>query len=403
MPPAARLSGLGTTIFTEMTALAVRTGAINLGQGFPDTDGPAAVIEAAVAALRGGENQYAPLPGVPALREAIFEHQRQWYGLEPEDVLVTFGATEAIASAVMGLCDPGDEVVVFEPSYDSYTACVAFAGATPRFVTLRPPDFALDPDALRAAIEGGRGRVRAVLLNTPHNPTGRVLSREELQMVADACIEHDLVCITDEVYEHLVFDGEHIPPATLPGMAERTLTISSVGKSFSVTGWKIGWCSGPAELVAATRTVKQFLTFAGGTPLQHAAAAALRLPRSELDALRDDLRAKRDQLCERPGRRGPGAARPRRRPTSSTPTSGPTPPSGAPPSPSAAASSPSPPACSTTTRRPRRRWCASPSASGPRSSPRPPRGWPRSAAEPGRGHGAAARPGRQRHTSRLHR
>jgi N-succinyldiaminopimelate aminotransferase len=298
MPPAARLSGLGTTIFTEMTALAVRTGAINLGQGFPDTDGPAAVIEAAVSALRGGENQYAPLPGVPALREAIFEHQREWYGLEPEDALVTFGATEAIASAVMGLCDPGDEVVVFEPSYDSYTACVAFAGATPRFVTLRPPDFALDPDALRAAIEGGRGRVRAVLLNTPHNPTGRVLSREEIQTVADACIEHDLICITDEVYEHLVFDGEHIPPATLPGMAQRTLTISSVGKSFSVTGWKIGWCSGPAELVAATRTVKQFLTFAGGTPLQHAAAAALRLPRSELDALRDDLRARRDELCE---------------------------------------------------------------------------------------------------------
>jgi N-succinyldiaminopimelate aminotransferase len=298
MPPAAaRLAGLGTTIFTEMTALAVRTGAINLGQGFPDTDGPAEVIEAAVAALRGGENQYAPLPGVPALRDAIFEHQRQWYGLEPEDVLVTFGATEAIASAVMGLCDPGDEVVVFEPSYDSYTACVAFAGATCRFVTMRPPDFTLGPDALRAAITGGRGRVRAVLLNTPHNPTGRVLSREELQAVADACLEHDLICITDEVYEHLVFDGEHIPLATLPDMAERTLTISSVGKSFSVTGWKIGWCSGPASLVAAARTVKQFLTFAGGTPLQHAAAAALRLPRSELDALRDDLRAKRDQLC----------------------------------------------------------------------------------------------------------
>jgi len=298
MSPAARLAGLGTTIFTEMTALAVRTGAINLGQGFPDTDGPTAVIEAAVDALRGGENQYAPLPGVPTLREAIFEHQRQWYGLEPEDVLVTFGATEAIASAVMGLCDPGDEVIVFEPSYDSYTACVAFAGATCRFVTMRPPDFALEPDALRSAIEGARGRVRAVLLNTPHNPTGRVLSRAELQTVADACIEHDLVCITDEVYEHLVFDGEHIPPATLPGMAERTLTISSVGKSFSVTGWKIGWCSGPAPLVAAARTVKQFLTFAGGTPLQHAAAAALRLPRAELRSLREDLRAKRDQLCD---------------------------------------------------------------------------------------------------------
>jgi N-succinyldiaminopimelate aminotransferase len=297
MPPAARLAGLGTTIFTEMTALAVRTGAINLGQGFPDTDGPAPAIEAAVAALRGGENQYAPLPGVPVLREAILEHQRRFYGLEPEDILVTFGATEAIASAVMGLCDPGDEVVVLEPSYDSYTACVAFAGATPRFVTLRPPDFTVDPDAMRAAIEGGRGRVRAILVNTPHNPTGRVLSRDELQAIADACIEHDLICICDEVYEHLVYDGEHIPPATLPGMAERTLTISSIGKSFSFTGWKIGWCSGPAQLVAATRTVKQFLTFAGGTPLQHASAAALGLPRTALDGLRDDLRAKRDQLC----------------------------------------------------------------------------------------------------------
>jgi N-succinyldiaminopimelate aminotransferase len=293
---AARLAGLGTTIFTEMSALAVRTGAINLGQGFPDTDGPTAVIDAAVAALRGGENQYAPLPGVPALREAVLEHQRRWYGLEPEDLLITFGATEAIASALLGLCDPGDEVVVLEPYYDSYSACIAFAGAQRRPVTLRPPDFALDGDALRAAVQGGRGRVRVLLLNTPHNPTGRVLSRAELELVAAACIEHDLVCVTDEVYEHLVYDGEHIPIATLPGMAERTLTISSVGKSFSFTGWKIGWCSGPADLVAATRTVKQFLTFAGGTPLQHASAAALRLPRAELDTLRDDLRARRDQL-----------------------------------------------------------------------------------------------------------
>jgi N-succinyldiaminopimelate aminotransferase len=295
---AARLSGLGTTIFTEMTALAASTGAINLGQGFPDTDGPSAAIEAAVSALRGGENQYAPLPGVPPLREAVLEHQRAYYGLEPEDVLITFGATEAIAAAVLGLCDPGDEVVVLEPYYDSYSACVAFAGAMRRPVTLRPPEFALDAGALGAAIEGGRGRVRMVLVNTPHNPTGRVLRRDELELIAAACIEHDLVCVTDEVYEHLVFDGEHIPVATLPGMAERTLTISSVGKSFSFTGWKIGWCSGPAELVAATRTVKQFLTFAGGTPLQHAAAAALRLPRADVQARRDDLRAKRDQLCD---------------------------------------------------------------------------------------------------------
>jgi N-succinyldiaminopimelate aminotransferase len=296
MPRAARrLDGLGTTIFTEMTALAVRTGAINLGQGFPDTDGPSAVIEGAVTALRGGENQYAPLPGVPALRDAIFEHQRNWYGLEPEDLLVTFGATEAIAAAVLGLCDPGDEVIVFEPYYDSYPATITFAGATRRAVTLRPPEFALDPDELRAAVGP---RTRALLLNTPHNPTGRVLSRAELDAVAEVCIEHDLVCISDEVYEHLVYDGEHIPPATLPGMAERTLTISSVGKSFSVTGWKTGWCSGPAELVAAARTAKQFLTFAGGTPLQHGAAAALGLPATVLYELRDSLARKRDMLAD---------------------------------------------------------------------------------------------------------
>jgi len=294
MTPAARVAGLGTTIFTEMSALALRTGAINLGQGFPDTDGPAAVIEAAVAAIRSGENQYAPLPGVPALREAVLDHQRGWYGLDPEDVLITFGATEAIASALLGLCDPGDEVVVLEPYYDSYAACIAFAGATRRPVTLRPPAFSVDQEALRAAI---RPRARMLLLNSPHNPTGRVLSRAELEMIAAACVEHDLICVTDEVYEHLVYDGEHIPIATLPGMGERTLTISSVGKSFSFTGWKIGWASGPADLVAATRMVKQYLTFAGGTPLQHAAAAALRLPRAEVEALRDDLRAKRDQLC----------------------------------------------------------------------------------------------------------
>src|SRR6201992_683702 len=293
MSPAARLAGLGTTIFTEMTALAVRTGAINLGQGFPDTDGPAEVIEGAVAALRGGENQYAPLPGVPALRDAIFEHQRSWYGLEPEDLLVTFGATEAIASAILGLCDPGEGVVVIEPYYDSYPAVIAFAGAVRRAVTLRPPDFRLDPDALRAAIGP---RTRVLIVNSPHNPTGRVLSRTELEAVAAVCIEHDLVCVSDEVYEHLVYDGEHVPPASLPGMAERTLTISSVGKSFSVTGWKIGWGSGPDVRGAAARTSNQFLTVAGGTPLQHGAPAALSLPASVLGELRDSLARKRDQL-----------------------------------------------------------------------------------------------------------
>ncbi|MGH2875290.1 MAG: aminotransferase class I/II-fold pyridoxal phosphate-dependent enzyme [Solirubrobacteraceae bacterium] len=294
---AARLAGLGTTIFTEMTALAVRTGAINLGQGFPDADGPSAVVDAAVAALRGGHNQYAPLPGVPVLREAVIAHQRRHYGLEPEDVLITFGATEAIASALLGLCDPGDEVVVIEPRYDSYAACIAFAGAVRRTVTLRPPEFRLDAERLREAIAGGAGRARVLLVNTPHNPTGRVLDRSELELIAAACVEHDLVCVSDEVYEHLVFDGEHVPPATLPGMAQRTLTISSVGKSYSFTGWKIGWCSGPAELVAAVRTVKQFLTFAGGTPLQHAAAAALELGDEPLLELREELRARRDELC----------------------------------------------------------------------------------------------------------
>jgi N-succinyldiaminopimelate aminotransferase len=297
MRTAARIDGLGTTIFTEMTALAERTGAINLGQGFPDHDGPAEVIDAAVAALHAGANQYAPLSGVEPLREAVRAHQRHHYGLEPEDVLVTFGATEAIASALLALCEQGDEVILIEPHYDSYPACVAFAGATPRFVTLRPPDFALEPDALTRAVTSGAGRTRAIIVNTPHNPSGRVFTREELGHIAAVCAEHDLVCISDEVYEHLVYDGEHVPPATLAGMAERTLTISSIGKSFSVTGWKIGWCSGPAELVAATRAVKQFLTFAGGTPLQHAAAAALSLPPSHLDRLREQLRGNRDALC----------------------------------------------------------------------------------------------------------
>ena len=295
---AARIEGLGTSVFTEMTALAQSTGALNLGQGFPDVDGPSEAIEAAVSALRGGENQYAPLPGVPALREAVLDHQRAWYGLAPEDVLITFGATESISAAILGLCDPGDEVVVLEPYYDSYAACIRFAGATRRPVTLRPPCFRLEADALQEAITGGAGRARVLLLNSPHNPTGRVLDRDELALVAAACAEHDLVCVSDEVYEHLVYDGEHVPPATLPGMAPRTLTISSIGKSFSFTGWKIGWASGPSELVSATRLAKQFLTFAGGTPLQHGAAAALRLPRDAVEGLRDRLRDQRDQLCE---------------------------------------------------------------------------------------------------------
>jgi N-succinyldiaminopimelate aminotransferase len=295
---AARWQGFGTTIFTEMSALAERTGAINLGQGFPDEDGPAEVLEAAARAIREGHNQYAPLPGVPALREAIAEHQRRFYRIELDPVTqvqVTFGATEAIAAALLGLCEPGDDVVCFEPYYDSYAAGIAMAGATRRPVTLRPPDWGFDPDALEAAITR---RARVLLLNTPHNPTGKVFSRQELGLIADVCIEHDLIAVTDEVYEHLVFDGEHVPLCTLPGMAERTLTISSLGKTFSVTGWKTGWATGPPELVAATRTAKQFLTFAGGTPFQHAGAVALRLGDEVYETLARDLRVKRDRLCD---------------------------------------------------------------------------------------------------------
>ena len=295
-PVASRLAGFGTTIFTEMSALAVRMGAINLGQGFPDTDGPPAIVEAAARAMREGHNQYAPLRGVPPLREAIAAHQRRHYGLEhdPEhEILVTFGATEAIAAAALALCEPGDEVLMFEPYYDSYAAVVSMAGAQRRVVTLRPPEFAVDPEALAAAVTP---RTKLVLLNTPHTPTGRVFTRDELELVAGVCREHDLICLSDEVYEHLVFDGEHIAIATLPGMAERTLTISSAGKTFSFTGWKVGWACGPPELVSAVATAKQFMTFAGGTPLQHAVAAALALDDSYAIGYAADLRAKRDRL-----------------------------------------------------------------------------------------------------------
>jgi N-succinyldiaminopimelate aminotransferase len=290
------LAGFGTTVFTEFSALAERTGAINLGQGFPDEDGPAEVLEAAAAALRDGHNQYAPLAGVPALRAAIAEHQRRFYGLEldPDSgVQVTFGATEAIAAALLGLCEPGDEVLALDPAYDSYAAAAALAGATLVRVPLHPPEWALDPDELATA---ATPRTRVLLLNSPHNPTGRVLFSGELEAVAAVCAERDLIVVADEVYEHLVFDGEHVPLATLPGMAERTLTVSSIGKTFSVTGWKTGWATGPPELVAAVRAAKQFLSFAGGTPLQHAAAAALRLPDRYYAGVAEDLRAKRDRL-----------------------------------------------------------------------------------------------------------
>ncbi len=295
---ARRLQGLGTTIFAEMSALAAATGAVNLGQGFPDTDGPPEVMERAVEAIRAGANQYAPGPGVPELRLAVAEHQRRFYGidLDPDsEVLVTTGATEAIAAALLALVEPGDEVVMLEPYYDSYAAAVAMAGGVRVPVTLRPPDFALDAGALRAAITG---RTRLILLNSPHNPTGAVLSPTDLGAVARVAVEHDLLVVTDEVYEHLVYDGVHVPIATLPGMRDRTLTISSAGKTFSVTGWKIGWATGPASLVAATRTAKQFLTYTSGTPFQLAVAAGLALPDGEYDGRRNALRERRDQLSE---------------------------------------------------------------------------------------------------------
>ncbi len=293
-----RLAEFGTTIFAEMSALATRTGAINLGQGFPDTDGPAEIVEAAVAALRGGSNQYPPAPGIPALRSAIADHQRRFYAIELDpdgEVLVTTGATEAIAAALLALCEPGDEVVTFEPYYDSYAACIALAGATRRLVTLRPPDYAVDPDALAAAFTP---RTRAVLLNSPHNPTGKVFTRAELELIAGHCRERGILAITDEVYEHLTFDGrEHVPLTTLDGMAERTLTISSAGKTFSLTGWKIGWATGPRELVAAVQTAKQFLTYVSGAPFQPAIAHALALGDAYFESFRAGLQAKRDRLC----------------------------------------------------------------------------------------------------------
>jgi len=293
-----RLHGFGTTIFAEMSALAARTGAINLGQGFPDTDGPEEIREAVVAALRAGVNQYPPGPGIPELRRAIAGHQRRFHGIELDpdgEVLVTTGATEAIAAALLALCEPGDEVVTFEPYYDSYAACIALAGATRRVVTLRPPGLTIDPEQLAAAFSD---RTRLVLLNSPHNPTGKVFDRAELELIAAHCRERDVLAVTDEVYEHLVFDGRtHVPLSTLPGMAERTLSISSAGKTFSFTGWKIGWATGPRELVAATQTVKQYLTYVGGAPFQPAIAQALGLPDGYFADFRAGMEAKRDRLC----------------------------------------------------------------------------------------------------------
>lgn len=292
-----RLQGFGTTIFTEMSALAARTGAINLGQGFPDTDGPAEVAQAAADALFDGANQYPPLPGIPELRHAVAAHRKRWYGTEVDpdsQVQITYGATEAIAATLLATCGPGDEVIVLDPTYDSYAAAIAMSGATKRVVKLRAPELAIDPAELRAAVTP---RTRLLLINSPHNPSGKVLTGPERALLAEVAIEHDLLVVTDEVYEHMVFDGEHVPLATLPGMAARTVSISSAGKTLGFTGWKVGWATGPAELVAAVRTAKQFLTFSGNGPMQRATAVGLALDDAYFAGLRDDLRTKRDLLC----------------------------------------------------------------------------------------------------------
>jgi N-succinyldiaminopimelate aminotransferase len=305
------MRGFGTTIFAEMSELAMSTGAINLGQGFPDTDGPREMLDAAIGAISSGRNQYPPGAGVPELRLAIAEHQRRFYGLlvDPErEVLVTAGATEAIAAVILALCEAGDEVVTFEPYYDCYAATIALAGALRRTSVLRFPDFAVDESSLRAAFSR---RTRLILLNTPHNPTGKVFSRAELDLICSLARQHDAWVVCDEVYEHLVFDGSaHVPVATLPDMADRTITISSAGKTFSATGWKVGWLHGPAEAVAAARTVKQFLTYVASGPFQPAVAVALGLGDDVYDGVASSLQAKRDLLCDGLSAAGLSVARP---------------------------------------------------------------------------------------------
>ena len=296
-PLVPRLQGLGTTIFAEMSALAVATDSINLGQGFPDVDGPDSMKQVVVDAIWAGRNQYPPGIGIPELRAAIVDHQKRFYGIQLDadtEVLVTAGATEAVTAAMLALVDRGDEVIALEPYYDSYTASIAMAGGTPVPVTLRAPDFRLDVERLRAAVSS---RTKLILLNSPHNPTGTVMNRDELQAIADVAIEHDLIVVTDEVYEHLVYEGDHIPISSLPGMFERTVSVSSAGKTFAFTGWKLGWVTGPEALVAAVRTTKQFMTYVNGAPMQPAIAHGLLLDDSYFTTLRSDLRRKRDLLC----------------------------------------------------------------------------------------------------------
>ena len=295
---AARLAAFGQTIFTEMSRRAAAAGAINLGQGFPNFDGPDFVKEAAIEAIRAGHGQYARMFGIPELNRRIAQRFTADTGLvvDPEtEVTVTSGCTEAIVASLLGLVEPGQEVVLFEPYYDSYRACVSMAGAVPRFVTLRPPDFRVDPAKLEAAFSP---RTRAILVNTPHNPTGKVYSLAELELIAALCRRHDVIAITDEVYERLVFEGEHIRLATLEGMWDRTVTLSSLGKTFSLTGWKVGWAVAPPHLTDAVRAAHQFITFATATPPQHGAAAALAAPPSYYQKFVDAYRRRRDLLVD---------------------------------------------------------------------------------------------------------
>jgi L-glutamine---4-(methylsulfanyl)-2-oxobutanoate aminotransferase len=294
-----RLAPFGVTIFTEMTAMAAEHDAINLGQGFPDWDGPEFVKEAARSSLAsGGADQYPPSAGIPPLRRAIADRYGPLLGRELDpgtEVTVTSGCTEGLAASFLGLIDPGDEIVLIEPYYDAYPVGVALAGAIPRYVTLRPPDFALDLDELAAVVSP---RTRAIVVNSPHNPTGRVFTADELAGIARLCVEHDLVAISDEVYEEMVFEDQHRRLATFPGMAERTVTLSSVGKTYSLTGWKVGWAIAPEHLTAGLRSAHQYLTFTTPTPVQLGSVAALEAPASYYEELRTTYRILRDVLVD---------------------------------------------------------------------------------------------------------
>jgi N-succinyldiaminopimelate aminotransferase len=294
----ARLQGLGTTIFSEMTDLAVAHEAVNLGQGFPDEDPPAWLLDAVAAAMAEGHNQYAPGPGVAALRRAVADHRQRFQGLDYDpdaEVTVTFGATEAMAVTVQALCEVGDEVLILEPAYDAYRAVVSLAGAVQRRIPTAGGSLRPDLERLEAAI-GPRSRL--LIVNSPHNPTGIVLTDDELDAIARLCVEHDLIAVTDEVYEHLVYEGAHRSLASRPGMRERTVSISSAAKTFSCTGWKVGWACAPPPLTDALRIVKQYVSFSGATPFQHAVAAALGQDDAAYAQLVDRLRARRDRLCD---------------------------------------------------------------------------------------------------------